>query len=145
MYKLSKSKCLLIIVFSIINFSLFGQVALHIYGGDGHKVYLGCINCNEYSQNSVWNEYGTYGNNYNVMSIWNNYGTYGNDFSIYSPWNKYGTNPPVIVDKEGNFYGYFTVNENHGKRWESSLANIIYKYFDMIMDDVGKWYKKIFG
>ncbi|MEN9547702.1 MAG: hypothetical protein RIR12_293 [Bacteroidota bacterium] len=126
------------------NFSI-AQKALHIYGGQSHEVYLGCINCDDYNTNSVWNEYSKYGNNYNVISIWNEYGTYGNEYSQFSPWNEYGSYPPVIVDKEGNFYGYFTINEYKAKRWESKLALTIYKYYEEIMEDVSAWYEKIFG
>lgn len=67
---------------------------LHIYGGQNQDEYLGCLNCNNYDKNSIWNEYGTYGSEYNSNS----------------PWNSYGSNPPVIVDKDGEFYVYFTVN-----------------------------------
>ena len=52
-----------------------GQVALHIYGGQSHDVYLGCVNCNDYDKISIWNEYGTYGSEYNTKSIWNEYST----------------------------------------------------------------------
>lgn len=117
---------------------------LHLYGGKNHDEYLGCLDCNSYDINSIWNEYGTYGNNYNLKSIWNEYGTYGNPYNAYSPWNAYGSNPPVVVDKEGNFYGYFTVNEYGAKRAEFSLALLIYQYYDLIRDDVTKWYDKIF-
>ena len=34
---------------------------LYIYGGEGHDVYLGKLNANEYDSESIWNEYGTYG------------------------------------------------------------------------------------
>ena len=47
-------------------------------------------------------------------------------------------------DKEGNFYGYFTVNEYKAKRADFGLALTIYKYYDLIRDDVSKWYDKIF-
>lgn len=121
------------------------QKALHIYGGKSHDVYLGCVNCDDYNSSSIWNEYGKFGNNYNAISIWNDYGTYGNDYSQFSPWNEYASYPPVVVDTDGNFYGYFTTNEYNNKRWESSLAMILYKYYEQIMEDVSGWYEKIFG
>lgn len=117
---------------------------LYIYGGKDHDVCLGCLTCSEYSSESIWNEYSQYGNEYNSNSIWNEYGTYGNEYSQYSPWNEYGSNPPVIVDKEGNFYGYFTVNKYKRNRAEFDLALIIYKYYDLIRKDVTAWYRKIF-
>ena len=117
---------------------------LHIYGGQNHDEYLGCLNCNNYDKNSIWNEYGTYGSSYNSKSIWNEYGTYGSEYNANSPWNSYGSNPPVIVDKDGEFYGYFTVNESKAKRAGFGLALTLYKYHDLIKDDVAKWYDKIF-
>lgn len=119
--------------------------ALHIYGGQSHDTYLGCLNCSDMDKNSIWNEYGTYGSSYNANSIWNEYGTYGSEYNQYSPWNAYSSNPPVIVDKEGNFYGYFTVNEYKDKRAEFELALTIYKYYDLIREDVSKWYDKLFN
>ena len=118
---------------------------LHLYGGKNHDVYLGCLTCSNYDASSIWNSYGTYGSKYNSDSIWNNYGTYGNKYNSECPWNTYATNPPVVVDKEGNFYGYFTLNKYQDKRADFELAIIIYAYYDMIPDDVGKWYDKIFN
>lgn len=121
----------------------FGQT-LHLYGGKNHDVYLGCLNCDAYNSNSIWNEYGTYGSKYNTNSIWNAYGTYGSKYNTYSPWNAYSSEPPVIVDKDGNFYGYFTANKYNPQQADFELALTIYKYYDLIMDDVSKWYEKIF-
>jgi hypothetical protein len=50
----------------------------------------------------------------------------------------------VIVDKEGNFYGYFTKNINKEKRADFDLVLILYKYNDLIRENVSKWYDKIF-
>lgn len=136
-------KIFALLLFTVFSISCFSQT-LHIYGGQNHEEYLGCLNCNNYDKNSIWNEYGTYGSSYNSNSIWNEYGTYGSEYNANSPWNSYGSNPPVIVDKDGGFYGYFTVNENNTKRAESKLALTIYKYHDLIKDDVAKWYDKIF-
>lgn len=101
-----KKLCFIILILPV---TISAQV-LHLYGGKNNDVYLGCLNCNNYDSDSIWNEYGTYGSSYNTNSIWNEYGTYGNEYNSYSPWNSYGSDPPVVVDKEGNFYGYFTVN-----------------------------------
>jgi len=120
------------------------QKSLHIYGGQDHEIYLGCLNCNDYDKSSIWNEYGDYGNSYKTNSIWNSYGKYGGSYSAESPFNAYAKYPPVIVDKDGKFYGYLTINEYHKDRAEFGLAMTIYKYYDMIRDNVSAWYKKIF-
>lgn len=129
--------------FLFLGFTLAGQT-LHLYGGKNHDVYLGCLNCNNYDQNSIWNEYGNYGNSYNSNSIWNSYGTYGNKYNSYSPWNSYSNDPPVVVDMQGNFYGYFTVNVYKPNRAEFDLVLLIYEYHELIMKDVGEWYDTIF-
>lgn len=138
-----KIKTVCIIVFCLITISSFSQT-LHLYGGSSHNVYLGCLTCNNYDKNSIWNEYGTYGSSYNSKSIWNQYGTYGSEYNSFSPWNKYSSNPPIVVDKDGNSYGYFTVNEYKTNRANFGLALTIYKYYESIRDDVGGWYDKIF-
>jgi len=137
-------KITLIIILSLCSISIVSAQTLHIYGGTNHDEYLGCLNCNSYDSNSIWNEYGTYGNSYNSNSIWNEYGTYGNEYNSLSPWNEYSSSSPVIVDKNGGFYGYFTLNEYKSDRAEFDLCLTIYKYHDLIRDDVGEWYNKIF-
>lgn len=134
----------LIFFIGLVLASITNGQTLHLYGGNNHDVYLGCLNCDSYDSNSIWNEYGTYGNSYNSKSIWNEYGTYGNEYNSNSPWNEYSNDSPVVVDKDGDFYGYFTLNEYRSKRADFKLALTIYKYYDLIRDDVGKWYDKIF-
>ena len=137
-------KFLLVAIAFLIAFTATGQKALHIYGGKEHDVYLGCLTCDNYDRNSIWNEYSTYGSKYNAKSIWNKYGSYGSDYSDTSPFNAYASNPPVIVDKDGGFYGYFTVNEYKQKRADFKLVQIIYKNFNAIRDNLTSWYEKIF-
>ena len=138
-----KLKLVGIFIILIVGINASAQT-LHLYGGDNHDVYLGCLNCNNMNTNSIWNQYGTYGNSYSLNSIWNQYGTYGNKYSLYCPWNGYGSNPPVVVDRQGNFYGYFTVNQYKSKRADFGLALTIYSYYNLIRSDVDKWYHKIF-
>tara|TARA_R110002049_G_scaffold83103_2_gene211225 strand:+ start:3179 stop:3532 length:354 start_codon:yes stop_codon:yes gene_type:complete len=106
-----------------------------LFGGDNHKEYLGCLNCSEYSSESVWNEYSQYGNEYNSNSIWNEYGTYGNEYGQYCPWNEYASDPPVIVDEKGNFYGYFTANEYHSKRTEIEFFIFVLENYEWIREN----------
>lgn len=88
---------------------------LMIFGGRSHKTYLGCLNCYESARDSVFNEYGPYGNPYSGASIWNLYSQFGSAYSVYGACNPYATDPPVIVDEQGNFYGRLTVNKYHSQ------------------------------
>lgn len=135
---------LLMFIVSVLFTNLLYSQTLHLYGGKNHDVYLGCLNCSSYDSSSIWNSYGTYGSKYNSNSIWNQYGMYGNSYNSDSPWNNYGSNPPVVVDKDGGFYGYFTVDKYKSKRFTSKLGLIIYEYYEDIREDVRTWNKKIF-
>lgn len=95
---------------------LAGNTKLMIFGGRGHDVYLGCINCSEYASDSVFNQYGTYGSKYSGNSILNSYSDYGSKYSNYGACNPYANDPPVIVDGAGEFYGRLTLNRYHAQR-----------------------------
>jgi hypothetical protein len=138
-----KSSILLIMLIFVAT-AIVAQKPLHIYGGKDHDVYLGCINCDKYATTSIWNEYGTYGSKYNTSSIWNSYGTYGGEYNSLSPFNSYSNTPPIIVDKDGNSYGYLTTNEYKIDRADFKLALIICKNWREIKEDVSGWYDKIF-
>ncbi|WP_304257814.1 hypothetical protein [Phocaeicola plebeius] len=137
-------RILFFIVCCIFSMHCIFSQTLYIYGGEDHDVFLGKLNASKYDSKSIWNEYGTYGSEYNANSIWNEYGTYGSAYSSYSPFNSYASYPPVIVDEEGNFYGYFTVNKYKSKRANFDLVNIICEYYELIREDVDEWYDKIF-
>jgi hypothetical protein len=98
--------CLSLVVCAQAN----ADVALLLFGGDNHKTFLGCLNCNPYQSESICNAYGSFGSIYSSDSIWNAYGTFGSKYSSQSPWNQYASDPPVIVDSSGNSYGYLTAN-----------------------------------
>lgn len=83
---------------------------LMIFGGSGHSAYLGCLNCSQYATDSVRNTYGTYGSAYSNQSIFNHYSEYGSPYSTESACNPYATDPPVIVDQNGRYYGRLTLN-----------------------------------
>lgn len=133
-------RILFFIVCCIFSMHCIFSQTLYIYGGEDHDVFLGKLNASKYDSKSIWNEYGTYGSEYNANSIWNEYGTYGSAYSSYS----HASYPPVIVDEEGNFYGYFTVNKYKSKRANFDLVNIICEYYESIREDVDEWYDKIF-
>lgn len=124
--------------------SIANGQSLLIYGGRNHDVLLGCLNCDKYEDKSIWNKYGDFGSKYNINSIWNKYGDYGGKFSDLSPFNKYASNPPVLVDRDGNFYGYFTADKYFSKRTNSKLAILIIDYWEAISEDITQYYDKIF-
>lgn len=134
-------KILALIVLVLLTGKIFGQ-ELHLYGGEDHNVYLGCLTSSPYDSDSVWNDYGKYGNPYSSKSIWNPYSTYGNEFSSYSPFNEFASYPPIIVDSRGNFYGYLTANEGNSKRAEFRLALMIIGNYEEISENVSEWYSK---
>jgi hypothetical protein len=86
-----------------------------IFGGEGHKTYLGCLNCSEYATDSVTNSYGTHGSSYGSESIFNHYSEYGSAYSSYGACNSYASDPPVIVDESGTYYGRLTLNTYHSE------------------------------
>lgn len=87
-----------------------------LFGGPDNKTYLGCISCNEFSMESIFNADGMYGDRLYPFCIWNQDGLYGSEISRYSWRNPYADSPPVIVDQNGSFYGFFTISMNHPKR-----------------------------
>lgn len=121
-------RILFFIVCCIFSMHCIFSQTLYIYGGEDHDVFLGKLNASKYDSKSIWNEYDTY----------------GSEYSSYSPFNSYASYPPVIVDEEGNFYGYFTVNKYKSKRANFDLVNIICEYYESIREDVDEWYDKIF-
>lgn len=92
-----------------------GTAKLMLFGGADHRTYLGCLNCSEYAADSVLNEYGQHGSPYASESIWNHYSDYGSAYSMYGACNAYATDPPVIVDSAGKYYGRLTLNRYHSE------------------------------
>lgn len=86
-----------------------------IFGGPDHKTYLGCLTCSKFEADSVLNRYGEHGSPYSGESIWNRYSDYGSRYSSYGVCNRYATDPPVIVDSQGTFYGRLTLNRYHAQ------------------------------
>lgn len=85
--------------------------ALLVFGGPNHDVFLGCLNCSEYASNSIFNQYSRFGSSYSSTSISNAYSQYGSKYSSHSACNEYASDPPVVVDEQGNFYGHLTVSD----------------------------------
>jgi hypothetical protein len=89
---------------------------LMLFGGENHTTFLGCVNCNQYDSTSIYNGYGSYGSAYSPTSIANHYAEFGSKYSAYGACNPYASDPPVIVDDNGQFYGRLTVNQYHAQR-----------------------------
>lgn len=117
---------------------------LSLYGGEKHDVYLGCYNCGKYDSKSIWNDIGDYGSKYKTESIWNSSGTYGSKYSNFSPFYDNASYPPVLKDENGKFYAYFTANKYKSQCLETKAALAIYEYWDLIPNDLSKWYDKLF-
>lgn len=101
------------------------QGQLYVYGGRNNDTFLGCLTCGSYDPDSVYNEYGLYGSRYGVASIFNDFGQFGSRHSPYSPCNRFGSQPPVVVDNEGRFYGYLTVKSYHPDRIDHPALNAL--------------------
>ena len=137
---------ILVLIFSslyLFSLELYTK-ALYLYGGENHDVCLGCITSSKYDEESIWNEHGEYGNCNCLNSIWNEFSCYGDSFDDCSPWNDFALTPPVIMDRFGNSYGYFTINENIENRADFELVHLIYENHYSIRQDVEVWYDKIF-
>jgi hypothetical protein len=80
-----------------------------IIAQDPQNTYLGRIS-SSYDSESIFNEYGTYGNEYSSKSIWNEYSRFGNEYNGDSPFNEYSSSPPMII-KNRSIVGYLTTNE----------------------------------
>jgi hypothetical protein len=91
---------------------------LLLFGGGNHDKFLGCLNCAKYETSSLHNKYSDFGNRYSSDSIFNKYGDFGSKYSATSACNPYATDPPAVVDRQGNFYGYLTLN-----RYNSQVRN----------------------
>lgn len=85
--------------------------ALLLFGDANHKTFLGCLNCSQFDSGSVCNQFGQNGSQFSSDSIWNAFNSFGSNFSSYSPWNEFSSSGPVIVDRDGHFYGRLTANK----------------------------------
>ncbi len=136
----------LVLLCSAANARAAGDIL--IFGGDSHDQFLGCLVCNEFSSDSICNGFGTYGNEYSSQGMFNEYAGFGNEYNSSSPWNEYSTSTsvPVLVDREGKFYGYFTINDSrHNAVDFASDLKKIYEYANGDLEQVRKLLCKSFG
>ena len=121
---------------------------LMLFGGRDHKQYLGCIVCNEFSSDSICNGFGKYGNEFSTEGMFQEFSGFGNDFSPDSPWNESSasTGVPVLVDENGAFYGYFTINDSRSDAVKfSHQLHLLYEQNDKDLEKVRKGICHMFG
>jgi glutaredoxin-related protein len=80
----------------------------YIEATDG--TFLGKLNPNRFDRDSIFNQFGPYGNKFSQTSIFNKFSNYGSQFSNLSPYNKFTQTPPKVY-VNGKFVGYLTVNQ----------------------------------
>ena len=136
-------KLFFLVLIIVSSTGLYSQ-ALMLYGGTSHDVFLGYLNTNKFDSDSIWNQFGDYGSKFKTDSIWNQFGTYGSKFSSESPWNQFASSPPVIVDSDGNFYGYMTASRTNAKRTKIDWVLWIIENYEAIKDDTSAGYEAIF-
>lgn len=129
-YKIANSKA---IYQACINSNTVSK--LYLFGGKESDVLLGCLNCDKYDSESIWNEFGKYGSKYNSQSIWNKYGTYGGSGGRFSPFNRFST-PPKIIDAKGYFIGYFTTDKYFADRKNNEILNAICDDSEFISENI---------
>ena len=84
--------------------------SLLLFGGDGHRIFLGCLDCSEFDSASVHNEFGDYGSKFSDKSIFNKFGDFGSPYSPFSACNPMADDPPLVVEKTGHVRGRLTLN-----------------------------------
>jgi hypothetical protein len=136
--------CLLTLLCSVPSASPEAPKALLLFGGADHDDFLGCLNCADSSPASVCNDLGKYGSSLQRNSIWNSLGNYGSSLSQYSPWNSLAHNAPIIVDKDGKSYGYFSVNALHHDRTRIRWLVAVLDFYDK-EDDLDATKEKMCG
>ena len=134
---------ILVLGLIFINMGTLKAQQLYLYGGQNNDVFLGCLTCNKFNTESIWYKHGTYGSKHSSNSIWNKHGTYGSKHNMYSPWNQYSNNAPVVVDKDGNFYGYFSSNKYIPKRVTDRWLIEILDNWEWIMDNFDDYVGKL--
>jgi PKD domain len=107
----------------------------YLFGGGGtNSVYLGCLTCNQFTAESVCNQFGTYGSPFASLSVWNEFGTYGSQFSSTSPWNQFSSSGPVVIGSDTLDYGVFTVNAFQFNRTSLQFLLNVLNFFSTTKD-----------
>lgn len=81
-----------------------------IIAQDSNNTFLGKVT-SSYDSQSIFNEFGTYGNEFSSKSIWNEFSTFGNEFNSNSPFNEFSSSPPMLI-KNRKILGYLSANKS---------------------------------
>jgi hypothetical protein len=140
-------KRLAVLLFLLLTGSIAAktQGLTKIYGGRHYDQFLGCLDCDGETSNSIWSPYTDYGSTHNPKSIWNERGGYGSVKSNYSPYNPKAKYPPRVVDGNGKFIGYLTVNKDDPNRLQGMVADLVCFKRAMVLKDGVEKYADIFS
>ncbi len=81
-----------------------------IIAQDGNNTFLGKV-ASSFDSQSIFNEFGTHGNEFSSKSIWNEFSTFGNKFNSLSPFNEFSSSPPMLI-KNRKILGYLSTNKS---------------------------------
>lgn len=107
--------CLALLAPSLMPCTLQAQEAitrqkLVIYGGPLFREFLGCVNCDPYETDSVWNKYSPLGWE-NSYSDYSHLYVYRQAHGVYSACDPFASSPPRVVDPQNKFYGYLNISK----------------------------------
>jgi hypothetical protein len=80
-----------------------------IYAGPLHRDYLGCLNCDQFDPNSVWDGYSAMGWG-NAFAEASHFANYRAAHGRYSACDAFAADPPILIDRSLNHYGVLSVS-----------------------------------
>lgn len=117
---------------------------LMIFGGKNHDAYLGCLNCEPTSPESIVNRGGKYGrcgglvfDNLFCRGLLSEFGSAGLIASETSACGPSSTNAPVIVDEAGQYYGRFSVGKLMGHN--DSVCMSLGRFYNQAACELVEW------
>lgn len=124
-----------------------------VFGGNDHQTYLGCISCADTVFDSIFNDEGPYGaygctakfNCKNLFTRMYPNADFGGDIygSKFSACYSSASDPPVVVDQNGGYYGRFSIAEGWLAHKESvcqdTAFSSLYKFANPKVCEIAKW------
>lgn len=114
-----------------------------LFGGQSHAIYLGCLNCSQSVQDSIFNELGPYGHclspfsdNIFCRGSFKEFGSTG-PFHDHSACASNPSDPPVIVDEQGGYYGRFSLGGPFGH--QDSICSLFGHFYHAEACKIVKW------